>query len=460
MLTPPAQTASPAPRYACVSRAHGHHPMTPATPLLTATTMSDTPACLPGAVRTQASAWPAITARSAAARLALAVSALAPLASAAAPPALPPSQPLPLLTDQPPVAWQHCARIANQADRLLCFDTWAQQQQPHVPPPGGAWAHSEAVTPDKVVTPPQAQIQSQTEAALPRQAISTNGGCRDLRYSPLSRLFELEPGSDCGTFSLRGYRPMTIALSTASRINQAPSSPSQATYTPLGHYQHAELRIQLSARTKLASGLLTPQGGPRKDSLWFGYTQQSYWQVFNAGLSRPFRTTDHEPELFYIYPTELALPGGWRWRYSGIGLAHQSNGQSDPLSRSWNRWYLMAGAELDDRWRLQTRLWKRIRESHGSDNNPDLQHYIGRGEVQLFWHGTHAHTLGFTLRGTPGKGRGAARLEWLRALGDGWNGSRSNLHLHVQLSSGYGDSLLDYNFKRTSLSIGLSLLDF
>ena len=39
-------------------------------------------------------------------------------------------------------------------------------------------------------------------------------------------------------------------------------------------------------------------------------------------------------------------------------------------------------------------------------------------------------------------------------------GDNSNLRLHVQLFSGYGESLIDYNYKRTSLSVGLSLLDF
>ncbi|MNJ80263.1 phospholipase A [compost metagenome] len=52
------------------------------------------------------------------------------------------------------------------------------------------------------------------------------------------------------------------------------------------------------------------------------------------------------------------------------------------------------------------------------------------------------------------------RLEWLRTLGEGLGGASSNLRLHTQLFSGYGDSLIDYNRKRTVFSVGLSLLDF
>jgi phospholipase A1 len=49
----------------------------------------------------------------------------------------------------------------------------------------------------------------------------------------------------------------------------------------------------------------------------------------------------------------------------------------------------------------------------------------------------------------------------MRALGkqgDGW--VRSGLRLHTQLFHGYGDSLIDYNQRRTVLSVGLSLTDF
>jgi phospholipase A1 len=45
----------------------------------------------------------------------------------------------------------------------------------------------------------------------------------------------------------------------------------------------------------------------------------------------------------------------------------------------------------------------------------------------------------------------------LRALGSSPN---SGLRLHASLFSGYGDSLIDYNFRRTVFSLGLSLVEF
>lgn len=58
------------------------------------------------------------------------------------------------------------------------------------------------------------------------------------------------------------------------------------------------------------------------------------------------------------------------------------------------------------------------------------------------------------------EGNGSARLEWLRTIGSGYSGGKSNLRLHAQLFSGYGDSLIDFNQRRTVFSIGLSLIDF
>lgn len=365
----------------------------------------------------------------------------------------------PLATD----AWRQCAATTDNQARLACFDAWSQQQQPLTPPPATAWsapAASAAAQPPGEAVVQQAAQAPMVSADLPGVGLQpTNGGCRDPRYSEVSRFYELEPGSDCGTFSFRGYRPMSVSITTADHINDQPSSPGKAPATTQP-YQKQEMRIQLSARTKIAQGLLTGDGSRGKDSLWVAYTQQSFWQVFNGDLSRPFRTTDHEPEIFYVYPTDAQLPFGWRWRYSGAGLVHQSNGQSDPLSRSWNRWYLFTGAELDSRWQVHAKLWQRISERASDDDNPGIQDYIGRGELKVGWNVNPHNYLGLTARGSLGRGKGSGRIEWLRTLGEGWNGGKSNLRLHVQLFSGYGESLIDYNVKRTSLSVGLSLLDF
>ena len=86
----------------------------------------------------------------------------------------------------------------------------------------------------------------------------------------------------------------------------------------------------MSVRTNLALVLHKGLAGSSDDadadldSLWFGYSHQSYWQIFNSSLSRPFRTTDHEPELSYIHPHQVALPGGWSYRLTGMGLIPMS----------------------------------------------------------------------------------------------------------------------------------------
>lgn len=370
----------------------------------------------------------------------------------------------------PPESWQQCAATTSNNDRLACFDAWAVKQGPAVVPQTTGWsapAASAQAAPALTAATASANDAAPVSAAAATVASAdsglglspNNGGCRDPRYTEVSRYFELEPGTDCGTFNFRGYRPMSVSVVVGDEVNQQPYSPSRGLATEQPYQKH-EMRLQLSARTKIASGLLTGPTSKGKDSLWFGYTQQSYWQLFNGDISRPFRTTDHEPEVFYVYPTDAQLPLGWRWRYSGIGIAHQSNGQSNPLSRSWNRWYLMTGAELGNRWQLHLKAWQRMKESALEDDNPHIQDYIGRGEVKLGWNVNEQNYLGLTARGSLGKGKGSGRIEWLRTLGEGWNGGKSNLRLHVQLFSGYGDSLVDYNNKRTVLSVGLSLLDF
>lgn len=66
-------------------------------------------------------------------------------------------------------------------------------------------------------------------------------------------------------------------------------------------------------------------------------TLKSFWQVYTGDASRPFRETNYRPELFYFTPTSWQPLGGSTWL--GFGIEHESNGQRQELSRSWNRVY-------------------------------------------------------------------------------------------------------------------------
>lgn len=293
--------------------------------------------------------------------------------------------------------------------------------------------------------------------------VASEPNCNDPQYSELSRFWELEVGTACDTFRIRGYRPISLSVIGSDGVNTQPTSANPLNNaTSAQPYRNTETRLQLSVRTKLVQGLLTHGHPTLRDSLWFGYTQQSYWQLFTGALSRPFRVTDHEPEIVYVYPTDAPLPGGWRLRYSGVGVVHQSNGQSLPLSRSWNRVYLMAGMERGNDFNVRARVWARLPEQKTTDDNPDISNYVGRAELAGTWTPDRNNSFALTLRHSLRRdARGSARLEWMRRLGDDDSArAASGLRFHTQLFNGYGDSLLDYNRRRTVLSVGLSLVDF
>ncbi|MEN9885987.1 MAG: hypothetical protein RL758_565 [Pseudomonadota bacterium] len=286
-------------------------------------------------------------------------------------------------------------------------------------------------------------------------------GCKAKGADELARFWDLEAQTECDTFVLRGYRPTTLMWTGSNFINRQPTSDApDRSATQAVAYRRSEMKLGLSVRTKIATGLLQSSHPDLRDSLWFGYSQISHWQLFNSQISRPFRTTDHEPELIYIYPHEIRLPfaPSWKWRYSGIAINHQSNGQSLPLSRSWNRIILMAGFEKHREWALQAKFWQRTPERGGDDDNPHIERFIGRAELAAQWFHSDKHQFGLTLRHPLNASRGgSARLDWFRTINANDN---SALKLHVQLFSGYGESLIDYNQRRTSLGVGLSLVEW
>lgn len=309
-----------------------------------------------------------------------------------------------------------CARIIDSEQRLACYDKAAGAPAPDQPP----------------------------------RAVQTLQGPNWMTTD-----WELDERHKRGTFRFFTYRPnFALPVHYSTAINRHPHSPTPGRSDELPDYRNVETKLQISLRTKLAQSVLLPNA-----DLWFGYTQVSLWQLWSGSLSAPFRSTDYEPELIYLVPTPEKwsdLGGGWRWRFAQLGLAHQSNGQAEPLSRSWNRVYLGAGLERGA-WTALVRVARRMPEDPEDDDNPDLTNYRGRSDLGLVWDGDLARVAvnwRHTLRRLD---RGSLEVNWIYPVG----GSRDDgLRWYLQVFTGYGETLLDYNFKQTSVGFGVTLFNF
>jgi len=134
-----------------------------------------------------------------------------------------------------------------------------------------------------------------------------------------------------------------------------------------------------------------------------------------------------------------------------LAVVHQSNGQSDPLSRSWNRVYGTIGLEHDN-FIANFRLEQRLDAGGQNDDNPDIVHYLGRSEIQLTWLPGRS-TASMIWRPAPG-GRGSVLLRWTYPVStERHDGPR----WYLQTFQGYGESLLDYNFRQSSVGFGLTI---
>jgi phospholipase A1 len=339
-----------------------------------------------------------------------------------------------------PTTLGHCAQIGAPADRLACYDKLAgRAAAPTVPP-------AQEALPSGTVPPASTSALEQKDAPVAPTTEPTPAS------SLMSKFWELDSGDKRGIFNFVGYQPnYVLPLHVTNHINRSPHSPTEvAVQQP--DFRNAEAKFQLSLRTKVLQDVLFPQA-----DLWLAYTQEAMWQLYDGRDSSPFRNTDYQPEMIYIVPTPKTwreLPLGWQWRYTQLGLAHESNGQSDPLSRSWNRYYLGTGFERGD-WSLSGRFTQRINESIADDNNPDLVDFRGRGEFQLNWaHGLQTASL--MIRSTLSSIK-AAQFEWSYPVSrDQPNG----LRWFFQAFTGYGETLTDYNFHQTSVGIGVTFLQF
>lgn len=259
-----------------------------------------------------------------------------------------------------------------------------------------------------------------------------------------TELWHLDKEARVGKPSITFHRSnYALAFSFNELPNPAPFQevdPSKTLVKP-------EATFQLSFKAKLWQDMF---GQPI--DLWFAYTQRSFWQLYDFDDSSPFRETDYEPEVLFNFRTRFSLLG-LKFRFFQFGINHQSNGQSDPVSRSWNRLVANVGIERGDL-SLLLKGWYRLPESVEDDDNPGIDKYMGHGEVWIYYF-LKSHRVGVMLRNNMDfrEFRGAIQLEWSFPLFAQVGG-------YVQYFIGYGESLIDYDHRVNRIGIGFVLTDW
>jgi len=348
---------------------------------------------------------------------------------------------------------QGCAAVTTDAARLACYDQLFGRSaettaQADAAAAAAVQARREERRASRVSSGEERVRERVTDLfrPAPHDPVEANAG----RGSLLDSRWELAEDSKLGPFQLRAYKPVYLlpAFWTSDK-NTTPQSPNpNNTVTTPQVLDSNELKFQLSFKTKVAENLFGDNG-----DIWAGYTQSSRWQAYNDEASRPFRETNYEPEVMAVFRNGYSI-GGWRGRMTAIGINHQSNGRSDPLSRSWNRVILNVGLDREN-WAIMLRPWYRIPESRRDDNNPDISDYMGRGDATLVWN-RNGHEVALmarhSLRGGD-RSHGALQVDYGFPISNLLRG-------HVQVFSGYGESMIDYNHKATYVGLGVSLLEW
>lgn len=304
-----------------------------------------------------------------------------------------------------------CSELMPDAERLKCYDNQAAQGK--------------------------GQPEERPDGAFPSPTSQP---------SLMGVRWELDPGTEHGLFSIRPYKQVyLLPVRYTTNVNNQPSSPTQGTIPQSLGYTNTEVKFQFSAKLKAIEI-------KERFDLWIAYTQLSFFQMYNKSKSAPFRESNYEPEIMGVIHTDYDL-FGLKGRFINIGLVHQSNGRQDPLSRSWNRIYAQFGFERGG-FGLTIRPWYRIREDWTNDNNPDITAFVGRGDIVATYQ-KRGHNFSLLLRSNVDfwNFRGALQLDWSFPL-------YRQLKGYVQVFTGYGESLIDYNHNQTTVGAGFLLIDW
>lgn len=320
----------------------------------------------------------------------------------------------------------------SNAERLKCYDD----------------AASPAATPEHF-QPGAAALQSDDEETEPmpvtkRSYLTRAWNLDDMNSRDENRLGRLKP-----------HRQSYLVVSHSNNTSTLPSSPAIGHASTIPNDLDAtETKFQFSFKADIGSQKDIDFWELKTLRVWGAYTQQSNWQVLNSRNSAPFRETNYEPELIASFGTDHTSG----LKMINLGLAHQSNGHRLPESRSWNRVYLQGGWEWNNSTSILARGWWRIPENALKDDNPDISDYVGRADLVARWEAADkSQAVNILLRNNLrwAQNRSFLQFDWALPVALG-NAAR----LHAQLTSGYGESLIDYNHRQTTLGLGFSFREW
>lgn len=312
----------------------------------------------------------------------------------------------------------NCASIGDVSERLKCYDKLAQSESDASSHAGSRQNNFPSPIADK----PDIKQRSYLVRSWNLDGLNHSNSEHDIgRLSP--------------------HRASYFIARESTRTNPNPNTPSPGhnALTPLMINDY-ESKFQISFKSEVWDAEQIHWMGFENLHFWAGYTQQSNWQLFTPNNSSPFRESNYEPELIATLGTGN-LSG---LKLINLGMLHQSNGQALPLSRSWNRLYVQGGWEWGDL-SLSGRGWWRIPESAQQDDNPDITKYLGHGDVVVHWEPNKIESVNLLLRNNLriNQNYGFMQLDWATPMPLG-----NFAKMHVQLTSGFGESLIDYNHRQ------------
>lgn len=286
-------------------------------------------------------------------------------------------------------------------------------------------------------------------AASDAAAEATPGSGQSEPPSPVRERLALERETVERPFTIMAHRPNYLLAGAYNEKGWSADLFREALGDPDYFNDDIEAQFQISLKVPLWIGLF----GDRMD-IYGAYTNRSFWQVYNAEYSRPFRETNHAPEIWSQFRNDWTI-FGFTNTVNSVGLVHQSNGRGGLLSRSWNRIYANFIFEKG-RWALSFRPWIRLNESNDKDDNPDITDYLGHGEFRAAYRRDgHVFSLMSRNQVESGFDEGALELSWsFPVFGYPY------LKGYVQYFNGYGESLIDYDQRVNRIGIGIALTDW